>query len=173
MSSLSSFGLVHTAISLFAVGAGVVAFARYRGITGATRAGRLYILMTILTCFSGFFIFAHGSFGKPHLLGVITLLVIAVAALARFTSMFGRAALAVETVAYSLTFFFHLVPAITETSTRLPPGAPLADGPDAEALQVASGILFVIFLIGATLQVRRLRKAAGQRLPPSGRTFEF
>jgi hypothetical protein len=32
---------------------------------------------------------------------------------------------------------------------------------DAPALQVATGVLFVVFLIGVTLQVRRLR--AGSR----------
>lgn len=157
MSSLSTFGLVHTAFSLAAVSAGVIAFARHRGITADTPSGLLYICMTVATCVTGFFIFAHGGFGKPHALGIATLVVIAFAALARTTSLFGRRAPAVETVAYSLTFFFHLIPAITETCTRLPSHAPLIDNPDSPILQGIAGVLFLVFLAGATLQVRRLR----------------
>jgi hypothetical protein len=44
--------------------------------------------------------------------------------------------------------FFHF----TETSTRFPRGAPLVATADAPALQVATGVLFVEFLIGASPQ---------------------
>jgi hypothetical protein len=54
-------------------------------------------------------------------LGVITLVVLGVAAVAGHSNLFGRASRYVETVSYSATFFFHFIPAITETSTRLPP----------------------------------------------------
>jgi hypothetical protein len=50
-----------------------------------------------------------------------------------------------------------MMPGITETTTRLPLGAPLLPNADAPALQAASGVLLVLFLIGATLQVRALR----------------
>ncbi len=35
--------------------------------------------MTILTCVTGFGIFQHGGFGKAHMLGIITLVVLAIA----------------------------------------------------------------------------------------------
>ena len=50
-----------------------------------------------------------------------------------------------------------MIPGITETTTRLPLGAPLLPSPEAPALQQATLVLFVLFLIGATLQVRALR----------------
>jgi hypothetical protein len=121
--------------------------------------GKVYVYTTILTCLTGFGIFQHGGFGKPHALGVLTLLVLAIAALAGKSNLFGRASRYVETIGYSLTFFFHFIPAMTETSTRLPAGAPLLPNADAPELQVATGILFVVFLAGATLQFRRLRAA--------------
>ncbi len=169
MSAMSTLGIVHTVISLVAVGAGLRALIRYKAIGPGTGAGLLYIALTILTCITGFFIFAHGGFGKPHALGIITLLTLGVAGIAGFTRVFGRASAAVETVAYSLTFFFHMVPAITETSTRLPAGAPLLESADSPALQAASGVLFLLFLIGAVMQVRRLRAAAADPLATSAR----
>jgi hypothetical protein len=84
--------------------------------------------------------------------------------MAGHSALFGRASPYVETVSYSLTFLFHMIPGITETTTRLPPGAPLLPNADAPALQTASAALFVLFLIGAFLQVRALRaKRAGGR----------
>jgi len=53
-----------------------------------------------------------------------------------------------------------MIPAITETSTRLPAGAPLLPNADAPELQVATAGLFVLFAIGAAWQVLRLRRAA-------------
>jgi uncharacterized membrane protein len=161
MSGLTAFGIFHTAISLVAMAAGVVALFRYGAISPRNGAGKLYILMTVLTCVTGLFIFHHGGFGKPHGLAIVTLVVLGVAAIAGCTRVFGRASRYVETASYSATFLFHWIPAITETSTRLPVGAPLAAGPEAPGLQLATGVLLVLFLIGVTLQLRRLRGAPG------------
>ncbi len=162
MLGLTPLGVFHTAVSLVAVAAGIVALVRDKEITARNLVGKIYVITTIITCLTGFGIFQHGGFGKPHILGIITLVVLGIAGLAETTRLFGRASAYVATVAYSATFLFHLIPGITETSTRLPLGAPLVANADAPVLQVAAGLLFVAFLIGATLQVLRLR-ARGQR----------
>lgn len=158
MSSLSPLGIVHTAISLVALAAGIKAFLRDGKIDSYATAGRWYIGATALTCLSGFFIFAHGGFGKPHVLGVLTLLVLALALLAERGLVFGRPLTRVAIVAYSLTFYFHLIPALTETSTRLPAGSPLVASADSPVLAVAFGLLFLVFLAGVR---RQLRTASG------------
>lgn len=81
MSSLTALGIVHTAISLVALGSGLYALVRDREIFPNTTRGKVYIWATVLTCLTGFGIFQHGGFAKPHALGVLTLLVLAVAAL--------------------------------------------------------------------------------------------
>jgi len=52
--------------------------------------------------------------------------VLAVACVAGYTKLYGRLSPYIETVSYSATFLFHLIPGITETTTRLPLGAPSA-----------------------------------------------
>jgi len=164
MFGLTPLGIVHTLISLVAVGAGLVAFVRDGRITPRNTLGQVYLWTTVLTCLTGFGIFQHGGFGKPHVLGIVTLLVLALATVAGRSALFGRAAPYVEMVSYSATFLFHMIPAITETTTRLPLGAPLLAGPDAPQLQTATAALLAVFLVGATWQVLRLRKAtAGNR----------
>jgi len=164
MLGLTSLGLVHTAISLVAVVAGAIALFRYRRIAWATLAGKVYIATTALTCITGFGIFQHGGFGKPHALGIITLVVLAAALAADLKHWFGKAARYVAVVGYSATYLFNWIPGITETATRLPLGAPLVSSPEAPELQVASGALFIVFLVGAALQVLQLRAHPAETL---------
>lgn len=158
MLGLTTIGGVHTAISLVAVAAGSYAFFRDRQISPRNGPGRIYLWATVLSCLTGFFIFQHGGFGKPHVLGIITLLVLALAWAAGSTRLFGRAGRYIETVSYSLTFFFHMIPGFTGTFTRLPVGAPIFSGPDDPTLQKVIGVVFLLFLAGATMQVLRMRK---------------
>jgi uncharacterized membrane protein len=157
MLGLTTVGVYHTAISLLALGAGIILLIRDHSISWRTSLGKVYVITTILTCLTSLVIFQHGGFGKPHVLALPTLIVLAIAALAGYTHVFGRLSRYVETISYSATFLFHLIPGITETSTRLPRNAPLIASPDAPELQAATALLAVIFLIGATLQILSLR----------------
>jgi len=160
MFGLTSLGVVHTAISLIALAAGAMALVRDKAILPGTSLGRLYIVTTVATCVTAFGIFQHGGFGKPHALALITLVTLALAWVAGQTSVLGRRGRAVEVVSYSATYLFHWIPAITETSTRLPLGKPLLSSPEAPALKAATAVLLLIFLAGAALQVRALRRSA-------------
>ncbi len=157
MLGLTPLGTIHTAISLIAVAAGLIALIGDREISPRNLVGKIYLITTILTCLTGFGIFQHGGFGKPHALGIITLVVLGVAAVAGYTRLYGRASPYIETVSYSATFLFNMIPGITETTTRLPLGAPLLPDADAPALKTATAVLVVVFLIGAAFQVRHIR----------------
>jgi uncharacterized membrane protein len=157
MLGLTQLGIVHTAIALVALAAGAVAFVRYKSIDLARRSGQIYFVTTLLTVLTGFGIFQHGGFGKPHALGVLTLVVMGAAFVARKSNLFGRSSPYVEMVAWSTTFFFHFIPGVTETFTRVPVGAPLAAYPEAPIVQGTVGAIFVVFLIGLFFQVRWLR----------------
>jgi uncharacterized membrane protein len=153
---LTSLGSVHTAISLIAVFAGIVALLRYKEITLRTGWGQVFVWTTVLTCLTGFGIFQHGGFGKPHVLGIVTLLALAAGALAG-RGRLGKNSRYIEAVAYSASFLFHWIPAFTETLTRLPLGAPLLADAEAPELKAITGVLFVLYIAGVALQIRRLR----------------
>jgi hypothetical protein len=157
MFGLTTLGSVHTAISLVALAAAAGCFFRDGAISPHKRLGRLCIWMTVATCLTGFGIFQHGGFGKPHALGIITLVVLGVAAVAGRTTFFGRTSPYVETIAFSATVFFHMIPAITEGGTRLPLGAPKFNNPEAPELLAATGVVFLLFLVGVSYQLWRLR----------------
>lgn len=157
MLGLTNLGAIHTAISLVAVGAGIASFVRDKEIVRGSTLGKVYIWTTVATCVTGFGIFQHGGFGKPHALGVLTLLVLALVEVSARTTWLGATSRYVVTVGLTLTFLFHMIPAMTETFTRLPAGAPWFTGPEDPALAKLLSVFVVAFLVGATLQVRRLR----------------
>ena len=163
MLGLTTLGIIHTAISLVALASGIIALIRYKEIPAKLFIGKLYIWTTVLTCLTGFPIMQHGGFGAPHALGVITLIVLIIAAVAGKTTVFGGASRYVETISYSATFFFHWIPTIVETSTRLPVGSPWVSDREGPEIQAATGVVFLLFVIGVTLQVMRLRKIASGR----------
>lgn len=160
MFGLTPLGTFHTAISLIALIAGVVALARYKEISSRSTSGWVFVAGTILSCLTGFGIFQHGGFGNPHVLGVVTLVVLGIALLAERAGWFRRASRYVATVGYSLSFFFHFIPGTVETLTRFPAGPPYLSDPDDPKAQPIIGVFFLLFLIGATLQVLRLRRAS-------------
>jgi uncharacterized membrane protein len=160
MYGLTQLGFVHTLFSLVAVGAGVVSIVLYGTISLRTRIGSVYIVATVLTCVTGFGIFRTGAFGPAHAVGVLTLVILAFAVLAEKRALVGTVPRPIEVVSYTTTLFLHMIPAINETTTRLPPSAPLAAGPNDPLILVLVGIAFALYIAGATLQVLRLKAVA-------------
>ncbi|HSA88979.1 MAG TPA: hypothetical protein VLF42_03675 [Burkholderiales bacterium] len=163
MLGLTPLGTFHTAISLIAVVAGFVALAGAREISTRSAAGLTFFGGTVISCLTAFGIFQHGGFGVPHVFAIVTLVVLAVALAAERAGAFARLSRYVATVGYSFALFLHFVPATVETLLRLPAGAPYLAHPEDPKAQPIIGFFFLLFLIGATLQVRRIR-AAGARL---------
>ncbi|MDO9404874.1 MAG: hypothetical protein Q7T87_12650 [Polaromonas sp.] len=179
MSGLTPLGIVHTAISIVALIAGFYALIRDKEISIENTPGKIYLWATVLTCITGFGIFQHGGFGKPHALGVLTLVVLGIGALPRLFRM-EKKWRAFMAATYTLTLFFHFIPGLTETFTRVPLGGPFFSSPDDPTLANVVGLVFAVFAIGIFFQIRRLRKltdaASGSmrpvdrpgRLMPSG-----
>ena len=154
---LTPLGLLHTILSVVVVVAAIAALIRDKEISPQSGIGRIYIWTLVLTCLTGLPIFRHGGIGPPHVLGVLILATLAVAAIADRTRLFGRFAAYVRTVAYSATVFFLSISTVTETLTRLPPSDPVIASPDATIFKILYLALLILFLIGAALQIRKLR----------------
>ncbi|QPF74035.1 hypothetical protein G8A07_14665 [Roseateles sp. DAIF2] len=167
MLGLSALGTVHTAFALVAVVCGYAMIFRSGRIGADLSFGKAYIVCTAITCLTGFGLFRHGGFNIAHGLGALTLVVLGVAVAAGRSREVSRLAIYVETLGYSLTLFFHMIPGMTETFTRLPVGSPWFSGPEDPKLQQVIGLILLAFLVLMAWQVRRIWKT-----PASGhRTF--
>src|SRR3954465_13744230 len=94
---LTSLGVFHIVISLVAVATGAISLIRDGKISGSNALGKTYVVTTIIVCLTGFGIFQHGGFGKPHALGIITLITLG-AAWAASNGSFGNASRYVERI---------------------------------------------------------------------------
>lgn len=158
MLNVTPFGMLHTIIALLAVGFGLAALFRHGQIGTATRSGMTYVLLTVATAVTSLFIFHHGGFGPPHVLAILTLTVLAIASAAERRGSTG-ASRYISVLGYSLTLFFHLIPGLTETGTRIPLDHPAFSGPEDPTLKAWVGIGFLVYLVGATVQAVRIRRS--------------
>ena len=157
--NLTPLGVFHTLLSLVAIASAIVALVREGGVSAKSGVGRVYIWSLVATCLTGLPIFRHGTIGPPHVVGVLTLATFVVAFVAGRTAAFGRASARVETACHWTTLLFLGISTVTETLTRLPPSAPIVASPEAPIFKVLYLGLIVLYVIGLTRQLRRLRAA--------------
>jgi len=157
---LTTLGVFHTAIALLGLAAGFYALAQYKVIRVTDRIGQIYVVGTFIAAATGLGIFQHGGFGPPHVLSILTIIALVVGTVAGTTALYGSWSRYVQAISFTTTILFHLIPAITETTTRLPVGAPIFASADDPGLKPVAGVLLIIYAIGLTLQIRWMRASS-------------
>jgi uncharacterized membrane protein len=160
MFGLTLLGVFHTAVGLAALGYGFWSLVRYKQISLRNRIGQIYILTTFVTAVTSLGIYQRGGFGPQHILGILTIIGLAVGILAGTLAIFGRVSQYVQAISFSSTIFLHLLPAAFEILTRLPPEKPLVASPSEPVLKIIILVLGVVFLVGVTLQITWLRASS-------------
>ncbi|MDP9077443.1 MAG: hypothetical protein M3O71_08485 [Bacteroidota bacterium] len=153
---LSILGIIHTAISILAIFAALYALFIDGKISPANNCGKLYILLTAITCISGFPImrFEHPTAG--HTLGIVILLILPIAYLITSLKFLGKSAIYLQVFLMSLTLFLSCIPAVVETLTRLPISGPIASGPNDPIIQKGLLTLVILFTVGVIYQFVKL-----------------
>ena len=160
---LSTLGIIHTAISLAPVVAGLYGFARYGAIDPAMRSGKIYLATLVLAVLTTAGLSSTGGFNAGHALGIVTLLVIAGSLAVARVDFFGRLKPYLTTLGLSFTYFLLIVPAVAETLKRLPASQPLASGPESPIVQTTLLVWLLIFLSGISVQAYLIHKRAAVR----------
>src|ERR1700761_54793 len=127
---LSILGIIHTAISILALLAAIIALFNDGKIDPKNNRGKAYIWLTIITCVTAFPIMKTGHPTAGHYVGVLILVLLPIGIYAKQLRIFGKLADYVQVVVLSTTIFFSCIPAIVETLTRVPISHPIADGPN-------------------------------------------
>jgi hypothetical protein len=153
---LSLLGIFHTVISIFALVAAAFCLYSDGKIVPEKNNGKLYILLTVITCLTSFPIMKTGHFTGAHGLGVVVLLLLPVGIYARYFHFLGKFKEYLQVIVMSATLFLSCIPAIVETLTRLPLTHPIANGPNAPIIQTGLGVLTILFLAGVVYQLFKL-----------------
>ncbi len=158
MPEMSPLGWFHTVMGIIALVSGGYTLVRFKEISLQTRSGQIYLATTLTTAGTALAIFQRGEFGPGHALAVMTLFALAVGTVAETTKPFGKWSRHVQAISYSVTLFFHSVPAVTDGLLRLPVGDPVLTSIEDPILKMCYLVLLIFFLVGISLQLRWIHR---------------
>ncbi len=158
--SVASFTVLHVIISLIGILSGaVVLFAMLGGrrLAGWTEA---FLATTVATSATGF-LFHSKSIGPPHIVGVISLIVLAIALFA----LYGRRLAGVWRPAYVvcavLALYLNCFVGVVQAFQKLAFLQPLAPTQSEPPFVAAQGAVLLLFVILGFLSVRRFHPPQG------------
>ena len=160
--STATFTLIHVVISLIGIFSGLVVLLgmlrakHYRGWTA------FFLVSTVLTSATGFF-FHSASFGPAHAVGVISLLVLAVAIIAVYVFHLASAWRLVYVISAVAALYLNVFVSVVQAFQKLPFLQPLAPTQSEPPFLVVQLIVAAIFILLGLLAVRRFHPEAVQR----------
>ena len=156
--SLSAFTTLHVIISLVAIVAGVIVMF---GLLGSNRMPALtatFLLLTILTSATGF-LFPFGKLLPSHMVGVLSLVLLAIACIALYGMNLSAAWRSVYVVTAMTSLYLNVFVLIIQAFLKVPALHALAPSvpPSEPPFAVIQGIVLVFFVIVIIGAVRRFR----------------
>jgi hypothetical protein len=157
--SLATYTLIHVIISLIGIGSGlIVLFGMFGGkrLDGMTA---LFLATTVLTSMTGFgFPFEHITPGI--ILGILSLVVLAIAVPARYSFRMAGKWRAIYVVTAVIALYFNCFVLIAQSFQKVPALHALAPKGNEPPFAIAQGILLVVFIVAGTLAVKKFRLGA-------------
>jgi len=154
---LSSLGIFHTIIGIAAIVAAAIALVRNGKIDLSKLTGKVYFYCTLVTSLTALGLSSVKGVNPGHILALLIIVLVSVAYFLHTRKQGNNSARYVENIFLSFSFFLSMIPTVNETFNRIPVGHPLAKGPSDPLIGGTLLILFVLFIIGSVLQLRRQR----------------
>ena len=143
--SVASFTTLHVILSLIGIVTGIVVLF---GMLSAKRLDGLtaiFLATTVLTSVTGFF-FHSASFGPPHVIGVISLVALAVAILALYVYRLAGSWRWIYVAGAVLALYFNVFVGVVQAFQKLPFLSPLAPTQSEPPFLIAQAVVLTIFL---------------------------
>lgn len=156
--STHAFTVVHVIISLIGIASGLIVVF---GMLGSRRLGNwtaLFLLTTILTSVTGFFFPIHGV--TPALtVGVISLVILAVALLARYVKHLVGAWRWIWVVTAVAALWFNTFVLVVQSFLKLPALHALAPNGNEPPFLIAQGAVLIVLVVLGVAAVIKFRPA--------------
>lgn len=149
---MTTFTFVHVVISLIGIASGIVVVA---GMCGGKRLPAwtaLFLTSTVLTSVTGF-MFRSATFGPPHVFGVISLAVLAIAIPALYVYRLAGAWRRFYIVGAIIALYLNVFVLVVQAFQKIPalhPLAPTQSEPPFLATQLVVLVLFIAIGVKAT-----------------------
>jgi hypothetical protein len=150
----STFTLVHVLLSLAGIGSGIIVV--YGLLTGKRLDGwtRIFLATTVLTSLTGF-LFPVEHLLPSHVVGVISLVVLAVAILARYAFRLAGAWRWIYVVCAVLAFYLNSFVAVVQSFLKVPALKALAPTQKEPPFLIAQLTVMALFVVLGILAVKK------------------
>lgn len=165
--SVPAFTILHVLISVVAIVSGlVVLFAMIRNRRLDALTG-VFLATTVLTSVTGFF-FHSKAIGPPHIVGVISLVVLAIALFALYIRRLAGIWRPTYVVTATLALYLNCFVGVVQAFQKIGPLHVLAPKGSEPAFATAQGLTLLIFAGLGYLAVRRYHPPATDAAAPAG-----
>ena len=158
--SLATFTLVHVVISLIAIVAGIVVMFGLLGSNPRPGLAALFLLFTILTSATGF-LFPFTQLLPSHMIGILSLVLLAIACIALYGMKLSGAWRAVYVVTAMASLYLNIFVFIIQAFLKVGPLHALAPSvpPSEPPFAIAQGLVLVGFVALTVLALKRFYPA--------------
>ena len=157
--STSAFTTVHVLISLTGIVTGVVVVIAILQDRWLAVLNQIFLFATVATSVTGF-LFPSTTFGPPHIIGVISLVVLAVAAFALTVKRLLGGWLSVYLISSLFALYLNAFVGVVQAFQKVPVLRTLAPTQTAAPFVIAQVSLLALISVVGFLTVKRFRIAA-------------
>jgi hypothetical protein len=160
--SVATFTLVHVVISLVGIVAGLVAMVGLLRSQPAGAVTLLFLLATIFTSVTGFF-FPVEKLLPSHVIGIISLVLLAVACFALYSRTLTGPWRWIYVVTAMTSLYLNVFVGVIQSFLKIPPLHALAPGepPSGLSFAVVQGLVLVLFVAVTVAAIRKFRPVSG------------
>ena len=156
--SLSAFTTLHVVISLIAIASGIIVMFGLLGSNRMPGLTAIFLLFTILTSSTGF-LFPFEKLLPSHMVGILSLVLLAIACLALYVMKLSGAWRWIYVLTALASLYFNVFVLVIQSFLKVPALTALAPGnpPSGPVFAVVQGIVllfFVVMIIGAMRRYR-------------------
>jgi hypothetical protein len=156
--SLATFTVIHVLISFLGIGSGIAVAMGLLVGKSLNRLTPVFLASTALTSISGFgFPFTHLL--PSHIVGIISLVFLAIAILARYALHMSGAWRSIYVVTALLSLYLNVFVLVVQSFQKVPALKALAPTQKEPPFLVAQLTVLGIFIVLSTLAVKRFRQA--------------
>jgi hypothetical protein len=155
--STSTFTLVHVVLSLVGIGSGfVVVFGMFAGkrLNGWTA---LFLVSTVATSVTGFGFPIH-RLGPPHYVGMLSLIVLTVAILARYAFHLTGTWRRTYVITSMIALYFNVFVGVVQAFEKVPALHAIAPKQSEPPFAITQLVVLVLFIVLTVMAARRFRE---------------
>jgi hypothetical protein len=156
---MDTFTLVHVVLSLIGIGSGLVVLYGMLRNKRMNSGTALFLAATVLTSVTGFF-FRVEKLLPSHVIGIISLVVLAVAIVARYVRNMSGSWRAAFVVTASIALYLNVFVLIVQLFRKVPALKALAPTQSEPPFAITQVVVMVIFIVLTIFAVKKFHPAA-------------